>query len=185
MRSRQLNDEALAALVARGDTEALAILYDHYAPAVLGISLKIIGDRQAAEAVLQETFWKVWQAADSYRSQGGSFPSWLFRIARNLAIEAYRRQNIRPQIIAETKAAEPALECTPDARIETSQQAQKIVSSLPPAQRQVIEMAYFYRMTRQEIAEATGEALDTIQARARLGLQKLRKELEGKLEFDG
>jgi RNA polymerase sigma-70 factor (ECF subfamily) len=194
MRPWQLNDETLAARVARGDTEALEILYDHYAPSVLGISIRIIGDRQAAEDVLQETFWRVWQNAASYRSQRGSFTSWLFRIARNLAIDAYRRQNIRPQVIPEAKDADLLLECIPDSGTETSEQAQEnlntkqlreTVSSLPHAQRQVIEMAYFYGMTRHEIAEATGEALGTIHTRARLGLQKLHMELEGKLEFDG
>jgi RNA polymerase sigma-70 factor (ECF subfamily) len=50
-------------------------------------------------------------------------------------------------------------------------------------QRQVIEMAYFYGMTRQEIAEVTGEALGTIHTRARLALQKLREQLRNE-EFE-
>jgi RNA polymerase sigma-70 factor (ECF subfamily) len=58
------------------------------------------------------------------------------------------------------------------------------MASLPDVQRQVIELAYFYGMTRQEIAEATGEALGTIHTRARLALQKLRGELE-RDEFEG
>ena len=86
----QLSDETLIARVARSDGDALEALYDRYASTVMSISLKITSDRGAAEEVLQETFWQVWQGAASYHAQGGSFTSWLFKIARNLAIDACR-----------------------------------------------------------------------------------------------
>ena len=85
----QLSDETLIARVARSDRNALQTLYDRYAPIVLGISLKITSDRVAAEEVLEETFWQVWQGAASYQVQGGTFTSWLFRIARKLATDTY------------------------------------------------------------------------------------------------
>jgi RNA polymerase sigma-70 factor (ECF subfamily) len=184
---RQLSDEALIARVARGDTTALETLYDRYASSILGLSLKVIGNQALAEDVLQETFWRVWQSAATYQSQRGAFTSWLFRIARNLAIDTHRRRRVRPQTISETVDANPILDEIPDTDTDVPEQAQSnfqaqqvrnALTSLPREQRQVIEMAYFYGMTRQEIAEATGEALGTIHTRARLGLQKLRKELE-------
>ena len=189
MSTGRLSDEILVARVASGDRTALESLYDHHAAAVLGISLKIIGDRAAAEEVLQETFWRVWQSAATYQSQRGSFTGWLFRIARNLAIDAYRRRSVRPQTIIETADANPILDQLPDPDMDVEDQAQSNLKAqqvrnaltiLSREQRQVIEMAYFYGMTRQEIAEATGEALGTIHTRARLALQKLRKELEGR-----
>ena len=64
------------------------------------------------------------------------------------------------------------------------QQVHSVLESLPGAQRQVIELAYFQGMTRQEIAQATGEALGTVHTRARLALQKLREELE-RQKFEG
>src|SRR5918994_7131518 len=88
------SDEALATRVARGDSAALEVLYDRYASRVLGISLKIVGDQALAEDILQETFWRVWQSAATFQSQLGPFTGWLFRIARNLAIDAYRRRNV-------------------------------------------------------------------------------------------
>ena len=189
MSTGRLSDEILVARVALGDRTALESLYEHHAAAVLGISLKIIGDRAAAEDVLQETFWRVWQSAVTYQSQRGSFTGWLFRIARNLAIDAYRRRSVRPQTIIETADANPILDQLPDPDMDVEDQAQSnlkaqqvrnALTTLSREQRQVIEMAYFYGMTRQEIAEATGEALGTIHTRARLGLQKLRKKLEGR-----
>ena len=186
-------DETLATQVARGNSAALEVLYDRYASIVLGISLKVTGDQALAEDVLQETFWRVWQSAATYQPQLGSFTGWLFRIARNLAIDAYRRRNVRPQAISGLEGSDPILDEMPDPNTDVPEQAQSILknrqirkalASLPVVQRQVIEMAYFYGMTRQEIAEATGEALGTIHTRARLALQKLRGEFE-RDEFEG
>jgi RNA polymerase sigma-70 factor (ECF subfamily) len=187
------SDETLVAQVARGNPAALEVLYDRYASRVLGLSLKILGDQALSEDILQETFWRVWQSAATFQSQLGPFTSWLFRIARNLAIDAYRRRNVRPQVFMGANGSDPILDATPDPDMDVAEQAQamlthlavrKALATLPDVQRQVIEMAYFYGMTRQEIAEATGEALGTIHTRARLALQKLRGELE-RDEFEG
>jgi len=187
MAVEQLSDEILAAQVARGESHALETLYDRYASTVLGISVKIMGDQAAAEDVLQETFWRVWQSAASFQSQRGSFTGWLFRIARNLAIDAYRRRKIRPRPITDVDDSDSKIDQTPDPNIDVAEQSQLLLNhkqvlsalaTLPRVQRQVIEMAYYYGMTRQEIAEATGEALGTIHTRARLALQKLRAELQ-------
>jgi RNA polymerase sigma-70 factor, ECF subfamily len=182
----QPSDESLAAQVARGDNAAFETLYDRYSSTVLGLSLKILGDRAAAEDVVQETFWRVWRSADTFQVQRGSFTGWLFRIARNLAIDAYRRQHAgvqartadQPDLLLE-QAADPK----PGPGEETEQliehrQIHKAIRSLPDAQRKVIELAFYHGMTRQEIADATGEPLGTIHTRARLGLEKLRRELE-------
>jgi RNA polymerase sigma-70 factor (ECF subfamily) len=187
-----LSDEILVAQVARGESAALETLYERYASTVLGISLKIIGDQAMAEDVLQETFWRVWRHAATFQPKLGSFTSWLFRITRNLAIDMYRQRSARLPAL-DTINDVPEFEQVPDPNANVPEQAQsslrhqqvrKALASLPAMQRQVIEMAYFFGMTRQEIAEATGEALGTIHTRARLGLQKLRLELE-KQEFEG
>jgi RNA polymerase sigma-70 factor (ECF subfamily) len=191
--SGHISDEVLVIKVARGDTAALESLYDRHASVVLAIALRVVGERAAAEDVLQETFWRVWNSADTYQSQRGSFTSWLFRIARNLAIDLYRRRSVRPQTVENLDEESPILDNVPDPDadvVELAQsdlQNQKIheaLTSLPPEQKQVIELAYYYGMTRQEISEMTGEALGTIHTRARLGLQKLRAMLERE-EFEG
>lgn len=189
----RVSDDALLAQVARGDSDALEALYDRHAPTVLAISLKVIGDRTAAEDVLQETFWRVWRSARTFEPQRGSFTSWLFRIARNLAIDAFRRRNVRPMEIISAEDPDSLLDQVSDPDMNVAEQAQSAIenrrvrnalANLPRVQRQVIEMAYFFGMTRQEIAEMTGEALGTIHTRARLGLQKLREDLE-RNEFEG
>jgi RNA polymerase sigma-70 factor (ECF subfamily) len=191
--SERPSDEILVTQVAQGNSDAFEALYDRYAPTVLGICLKGVGDQALAEDLLQETFWRVWKSAKAYQSERGTFTSWLFKIARNLAIDAYRRRNVRPQALQTQEGSDPILEEVPDPEMDVAEQAQamlqnrqirKALATLPQVQRQVIEMAYFYGMTRQEIAEATGEALGTIHTRARLGLEKLRAELDRE-KFEG
>ena len=185
--TQRLSDESLAAQVSRGNSAALEVLYERYSATVLGLAFRIVGERAVAEDLLQETFWRVWKSAETFQPQRGPFKSWLFRIARNLAIDMYRRRNVRPQAMAGDDNSASAVDQAPDIDTDVAEQAQsdlenqqirKVIRSLPDVQRQVIEMAYFYGMTRQEIAEATGEALGTIHTRARLALQKLREELE-------
>lgn len=185
--SDQLSDEILIARVGQGDTAALGTLYDRYAATILGIALKIIGDRAAAEDVLRETFWQVWQSALTYQLKEGSLRGWFFKIIRDLAVDAYRQRGVRSQGMTETADANPTLGQPSDPHIDIPDQAnsslkgrqvRNALMSLPREERQVIEMSYFYKMTRQEIAEATGESLDTIHTRARLGLKKLHEELE-------
>ena len=183
----ELSDELLITRVTQGDIAAFEALYDRYAGAILGLAMRIIGDRAAAEEVLQETFWQVWRNAGNYQPQYGTFEGWLYKSARDHAVTVYRRRGVRSPEVVEAVDTNPI----PDQRLASSidipeqsksnlyaQQVRNAVMGLPHEERQVVEMAYFYEMTRQEIAEATGESLDTIHTRARLGLKKLHEELE-------
>ncbi|HET9905003.1 MAG TPA: sigma-70 family RNA polymerase sigma factor [Anaerolineales bacterium] len=181
---QEWSDEQLIAQVARGDTAAYEMLYDRYSSAVMGLALKITGDRSLAEEVVQETFWRVWRKAELFRTQRGAFTSWFFGITRNLSIDVLRRQKTQIQPVEETEqiieqAIDPSMNVPEAAWLrEKQQQMRAAIETLPVEQRSVIEMAYFRGLTRQEIAQATGEPLGTIHTRARLALQKLREELQ-------
>ena len=178
------SDEQLMVQVARGDTAAYEILYDRYAGMVMGLALKITGDRNLAEEVVQETFWRVWRKADLFQSQRGAFTSWFFGITRNLSIDMIRRQKTQVQPIDEPElvieqSADPSADVPEAAWLrDKAHQVGEAIKTLPSEQRQVIEMAYFKGMTRQEIAKATGDPLGTVHTRARLALQKLRDFLQ-------
>lgn len=90
----KITDESLAARIAQGDVAALETLYERHAPMVMGITLKLTGDRRLAENLLQETFWQVWRSASAYQPQSGSVTGWLFRMARQIAIDASREQGL-------------------------------------------------------------------------------------------
>ena len=172
MHTGQLSDEVLAARVAQGDRTAFETLYERHASVVLGITLRITGERAIAEDLLQKTFWRMWQGAVTYRPQHGSFTDWLFRIARNLAIDVHQQRGVHP------KASMDATEANSARSNFKAQQVQTALQTLPPQQRQVIELAYFSGMTCQEIAKTTGEPPAAIQTQARLGIEKLRETLE-------
>ena len=100
------DDWQLMMQVKESNSAALEILYDRYASAVMGLTFKMLGDRTLAEEVTQETFWRVWRNAHSFRSRQGRFSNWLFGIVRNLSIDAWQRRQVRPQPVADPEENE-------------------------------------------------------------------------------
>ncbi len=91
-----VQDEALIGRLAAGDTAALGQVYDRYSGAVFSLVTRILGDRQAAEDLLQEVFVRVWQRAATYQGTRGKPLTWVLGIAHNLAIDEVRRRQRRP-----------------------------------------------------------------------------------------
>jgi RNA polymerase sigma-70 factor (ECF subfamily) len=189
-------DEALIARLAAGDRSALGLLYDRYAGPVYALVLRIIADRQAAEDLLQEVFLRVWQRAATYQATRGRPLTWVLGIAHNLAIDEVRRRQRRPQGVEERDDAtvDNLLAVVPSEEPGPAEQAWErlcraqisaALQQLPPAQRAIIELAYFEGYTQSQMAERLGEPLGTVKTRLRLGMQKLRELLQGQgLEVD-
>jgi RNA polymerase sigma-70 factor (ECF subfamily) len=177
-----LSDEEVMARVTSRDTAAFEYLYDRYAPITLGIIVRIVQDRAEGEELLQESFWRVWNQADTFDPAKGPFRAWLFSIARRQALDLLRRRAVRPQPArdeVEERRFEQARapdEAVPDVaeRDIVAQHVRGALANLSSEQYQVLELAYFRGLTRQEIAQTTGLPLGTVHTRARLGLQKLR-----------
>lgn len=181
-------DERLMVLVVERDVGAYRALYQRYAAVVKGLSTNIVGDQAVAEEIVQETFWRVWTNAESFNQQRGSFPSWLFGIARNRSIDVLRRskrEHVEPladepweqstavaHLIAEQDVAESASLAMQQKEVRAA------LAQLPPEQRDVIHWIYFQGRTRREIAQTEEIAFGTINTRARLALEKLRRALE-------
>jgi len=174
-------DEELMARVTARDPDAFEYLYDRYAPITLGIIVKIVQDRAEGEEALQESFWRVWNQAATFDPTKGPFRAWLFSIARRQALDLLRRRNVRPQA-ARDENEERRFEQAP-APDDVGQAAELAIAAeqmrgalnrLSGEQLQVLELAYFKGLTRQEIARTTGLPLGTVHTRARLGLQNLR-----------
>ncbi|MFN4079974.1 MAG: RNA polymerase sigma factor, partial [Saprospiraceae bacterium] len=84
-----MRDELITRLQA-GDPQAVGQLYDRYARSLFGVVLRIVGDREMAENVLQDVFVKAWKSAASFDPDKSGIFTWLNRIARNAAIDATR-----------------------------------------------------------------------------------------------
>lgn len=181
----ELSDEQLMTRIAARDSAAFGLLYDRHAAVVLGIAVKIVGDRAVGEEVLQETYWRVWTQAATFDPAKGPLRAWLFSIARRQALDVLRRQSVRPAAARdETEARRLELAVAPDDDVPgaaeqaiAAAQLRGALSELSAEQQRVLELAYFGGLTRQEIAQVTGTPLGTVHTRARLGLQALRAKL--------
>jgi RNA polymerase sigma-70 factor (ECF subfamily) len=179
------SDEALIARIRARDETALAELYTRYADSMYGLSLRIVRNPEVAEEVVQETFMRAWRGAHTFQGNPSGLRSWLFRIARNLALDQLRRQAARPRTV--TITPDPTNDRAPldtladescDVAVQATdrclrEQVRRALLTLPPEQRHALELAYFGGLTHREIADETGEPLGTIKTRLRLGLQKL------------
>lgn len=173
------------ARVAARDKRALEELYARHAGSALGLALRMLGERNSAEDLVQEAFWRVWRRAGTFELQRGQFAPWLLGIVHNLAIDEMRRRRVRPNPLS-TDATDDALLELPDRDADvvetafanvTAAQVRAALAQLPDAQRQVVELAYYDGLTHQEIAARLNEPLGTVHTRARLALQRLREML--------
>jgi RNA polymerase sigma-70 factor (ECF subfamily) len=182
-----LGDDELLKRVRARDRRALEALYDRYSARALGIAFKVLRERDLAEQVVVDSFWRVWERAGQFEEGRGTFSSWFFGIVRHLAIDEFRRREARPAP-SEDQQLELALNersvvdtdvATVVAERLAADALREAVNALPPSQRQVIHLAYFEGLTRKEISDKLGQPLGTIHTRARLGLDKLRTMLSG------
>ncbi len=189
MPMQDLSDVELLRRVAKGDQEALLTLYDKYGRLVYSLAYRMLQDHQLAEEVTQDVFTRVWQAARSFDPKRSSFTTWLTSITRNRTIDILRRRRVRGLTgageaelnTAITRADERFI---PEHHLEALA-VREALEQLPPAQREVLELAYFQGMTQREIAEYLNIPLGTVKTRMRLGMMKLRDLLESKPSPDG
>ncbi|MBM4413863.1 MAG: sigma-70 family RNA polymerase sigma factor [Chloroflexi bacterium] len=175
------DDQLLIAAVARGESHALEVLYDRYSGVVYRLAFRMLKHREQSEEIVQEVFWRVWRRSGSFERERGRVAQWIFGIAHNLCIDEMRRMRARPNPVYDDED-HPVIQQLIDDQVDVpaaawaSEQRRVIVSalaSLPSAQREAIELAYFGGLSHQEIADQLDRPLGTIKTRVRLGLQKL------------
>jgi RNA polymerase sigma-70 factor, ECF subfamily len=180
-RTHEADDQALIASIAAGDSNALELLYDRYGSVVYRVALRMLKNRELAEDVVQEVFWRIWRRSGGFANDRGRVTPWLFGIVHNLCIDEMRRMRARPapayedfehpviqQLVDEQSDVPAAAWTTEQRRVITD-----AMRELPAAQRQAIALAYFGGMSHQEIATKLNRPLGTIKTRVRLGLHKL------------
>lgn len=179
-----LSDEALVALVARADEEALAELYDRFGRVAYGLALRIVRDPVLAEDAVQEGFLAVWRSAARFVAERAKASTWILTLIHRRAVDLVRREQPR--------RAEP-IELVPhDSGDDTQEEAwlrlrrtrvQEALKRLPDKQREALELAYYGGFTQSELADRLGEPLGTIKSRMFAGLSSLRELLaEDELE---
>jgi RNA polymerase sigma-70 factor (ECF subfamily) len=178
-------DEELLAGLADGRLEALDALYERYKTMAYGIARRITADDVLAEDVVQDAFLGAWRGADRYVPGRGSVRTWLLSIVHHRAIDAVRRRRPTAELPVESEGqSTPAPLTMPDVWGEVAgrldrEQVNAAVATLPEAQREALELAYWGGLSQSEIAERLGVPLGTVKSRVRLALVALRRELGG------
>lgn len=177
-----LSDEALVALVARGDEPALAELYDRVGRVAFGLAFRVLRDERHAEDAVQEAFLTVWRTAASFRAERAKASTWILTLVHRRAVDLVRREERRR---AEPLSDEPTLDVATETGTEEAawlrferERVQAALRQLPDVQREAIELAYYGGFSQSELAERLGVPLGTIKSRMFAGLARLRELLD-------
>jgi len=175
-------DVELLTGIARRDSDSLLRLYRKYNRGVFSLVYRILDNRAAAEEVLQDNFYRLWERSQLYQPEKGQLISWVLTVARNLALDHRRKESRRADsnvslIGGELAGVHPdSLPATPSLEYpDLSRTIRKVMEKLPAEQKTVIELAYFEGLTHQELSDKLGQSLGTVETRIRLGLSKFRE----------
>jgi RNA polymerase sigma-70 factor (ECF subfamily) len=179
-----VSEADLLARVASGDEPALAALYDRMSNLAYGLALRVLGNADAAEDVVQDAFLRIWHRADRYEPDRGAARAWVLRVVRNVAIDRLRTMDarLRAETRSQTESALVAVPESPDetaSRSERSRILRQALADLPAEQRRAIEIAYFEGLSHSEIAERERMPLGTVKTRIRDGVIRLREKFMG------
>ncbi|MEW5724428.1 MAG: RNA polymerase sigma factor [Thermodesulfobacteriota bacterium] len=187
----ELADEELMARYVKDDEAAFEVLLSRYRRPLFGFLFRYLGRVDKAEDVFQETFFEVIRARKRYRPES-KFAAWIFRIARNRAVDRLRRNGFREMesLDAELNPQQPEGDSRLDRvagkdpdpeelarRNELEEALDEALRQLPEEQRQVFWLKEKAGLTLAEIAELTEVSLNTVKSRLRYALEKLRTDL--------
>jgi RNA polymerase sigma factor (sigma-70 family) len=171
------SEEELVSKLKSRDTVAIQALYDMYSAALLGVISRIIQPSEVAEDLLQETFIKIWNAAESYDSSKGRLFTWMMNIARNLSIDKLRSKDYKNS--GKNQDIENNVDFI-DAQKEVTFNAdllglKDMVTTLKPEYNDVLNLVYFKGYTHIEAAQELNLPLGTVKTRIRMAIMELRK----------
>ena len=179
----RLADEDLLFRVARGDERSFEVLYDRHGKVAWSLAFRLLGDREAAEDLVQEAFLAVWNGAAGYSQAKGSVRTWILSILHHRAVDrlrqgaaSRRRQEALEQVAMIQPAAPDAAEVAL-ARVEATE-VQNALADVPGDQLEVLRLAYYGGYTHHEIAGMLSLPLGTVKSRMRLGLERVRRNID-------
>lgn len=180
------DDAELLARLLAGDDSALAVVYDQYGGLVFGLARRVTGNEEAAREIAQDVFVGLWEHPERVDLSRGSLKAYLGVIAHRRSVDAVRRSTRRSA--AEQRLHDPVEGVAPTheteivedaARTWRSDRLKAFVADLPADQREALQLAYFGGCTYREVAQKLGIPEGTAKSRLRLGLNHLRKAIEG------
>jgi RNA polymerase sigma-70 factor (ECF subfamily) len=176
---KKYSEEELVQELQNRNQQAFSYLYDNYAAALNGVIFRLVEDKELAEDILQEAFVKVWNNFSSYDSTKGRLFTWMLNLTKNLTIDTLRSKGYKKQSkISGDENAVSNLSDNTGAEKFDALGIRKQLDNLKPAQRNIIDMAYFNGYTQDEISKEMGIPLGTVKTRMRSAILELRKMLQ-------
>jgi len=175
--------QELLARAARRDEEAFGVLYDRFAPGILAVLRRILGEQQEVQEVLQEVFLCLYHRASHLSRQGAGASAWLALVARSAAVDRLRaRRGLPPQARGGHRALRDNSAWLPrEEEIavleQRSELLKKVIKQLPLHQRQALDLAVFEGYTEAEIARKLGQPLGKVRSELRAAMSFLRHRL--------
>jgi RNA polymerase sigma-70 factor (ECF subfamily) len=164
-----------------GDEAALVSIYEWYKPRVQRFLHYRIGNRFVAEDLTTEVFLRVLEHLPQYRFQGASFQAWVFQIARNLAVDYFRKQRVRDhEPLDETLVADGAAPEGAAARWMQNEELREALQSLTEAQFDVIVMRFIADMSIADVAQSMGKSESAVKSLQARGLETLYEQLSAR-----
>ncbi len=159
----------------KGSNDALAALYERYRLSVFRYLYYRVGDQQVAEDLTADVFLRMIRSISDFFPRNVSFQAWLFQIARNLAIDHYRKNGTRDQVVLEETLKSGSDDpMTTVEKILTSERLNLALSRLPEEQRDVIVLRFVAGMPLAQTAQTLHRSEDSIKGLQRRGLITLR-----------
>ena len=178
------DDIELHAALSSGDRGAFDELYRRYSAAAYGLAYRLTGQQILAQDVVHDSFLALWRAPEAYDPARAPFRTFFLSLVHHRAVDTIRREermrrrnerasNLEPltdEDVAEGVVDQAYLSIRRD-------EVREALTTLPPDQRRVLEMAYFDGLTQAVIAERLGIPLGTVKTRTLAAMQKLRAAL--------
>lgn len=180
-----LDDLELHRRLSQGEQEAFDELYRRYGAATYGLALRLTGQQVLAQDVAHDAFLALWRAPEAFDPARGAFRTFFLSLVHHRAVDTIRREerlrkrqerasNLEPTVdedVAEDVVAASFME-------QRRKEVREALTTLPPEQRKVVEMAYFEGKTQVVIADELQIPVGTVKTRTMAAMQKLRKALQ-------
>lgn len=182
---QHLDDPQLIHRIGQLDKGALEALYSRYISPVYSLAMFMLKQEALAQEATQDIFLNIWTKASSYKAARGEPRAWIMSVAHHKIVDLIRS---RRRVLSRTDpAGYETLDLLPSGQTSTEEEVERnlererilnALSCLPPAQQEVIILAYFEGYSQSEMAKKLGQPLGTIKTRVRLAMQKLKAALE-------
>ena len=176
----EYSDAAIVRRVLGGEVDAFAILVDRYFDHYVRFAVHLVGNREDAEEVVQDTFLRAYRALGRYEERE-RFGAWILRIlvnrARTVSALGRRREKMFPEQVDETLAE--AAEAHPADRAALREEMSRALSQLGTDQREAFLLHYVEGLSYEEMSAVTGSGVSALKMRVKRSCERLREILQG------